>query len=303
MMNFVHTAYRSLTEKRFYAEIIKGDISLKSGFWFIFKIQILAALFMTILLSANLVAFLPWLRTTGDKLLEPGTEIVLRGGVLKTNANPIVIAIRDIKNGSTDTTAPDVNSALNQSAQDVVKNNQNELVNLLVIDTTASTTLEALDARKTFVLVTQEGMVIKGDRQGNAEITMFSGFKDFDLKIDQQWVKDKTSWIIAFSKFIPFIAFFFFLIVMYMGTLIAALIYALFTHFVFRAMKEGQSFKTSMTIGLYSRVFATVLGIIGFIIPIIRSNLFLIPLELIFIIYMIKDIKIRSKTDVVIENE
>jgi len=290
-MKFFKTLFRAITDKTFYSEIISGEHKVRSGFWFVFKIQVLAALFMTILLSISLSAFIPWLKTSTQSILEPGTEIVIKDGVLRSNTNPIVVSAKDVlPPGSSDLS---MQSATSTTEMGITQGNS-RVKNLIVVDTTASTTIAALVERDTYVLVTQEGIVSRGDQRGKVTINTFEMFKGEEIRINRDWLIGKAAWISNFAKFVPFIAFIFFLIVFYIGSVIASLIYGLITMLIFALMKHKQSFSTSLKVGLYSRAFATVLGIIGFIIPVIRENIFLMPLEIIFIFYMIKDIRFKG---------
>lgn len=302
-MKFFHTLINSLTKKDFYLSVIRGE--KKIGFGFVFKLQIIAALFLTILLSINIAQVLPAIDNLAQNILPKGAEVLVKDGRLETNSNPIVVPLPQdersvrIKQSIVDTTNQVISTNEGQANPGITSTSTIAsavpvsvlgIKNLLVLDVTASTTPADLEKKDTFVLVTADGIIFKGDT-GRITITQFKDMKDLDLVIDEKWLLEKTAWIKDFARFLPFIAFFFLLATLYIGALFASLLYGFAAWLIFRLLKKPQPFKTAYSIGLYSRTFATVIGLVAFLIPFIGSNFVIVPLEVLFILLMIKDVR------------
>jgi maltodextrin utilization protein YvdJ len=315
MMKFLRTLFDTLLSKDFYHSVIRGEKNI--GFGFVFKLQIVAALFLTILLSINISTVMPFLDRVARDILPDGAEVIIKDGILDTNTNPIVVPFPEKSKGvftlkglNLDSSSDAIiqESALNEVIPSTVSGTLStdgsetikkpDIKNVLVLDITASTTPDVLLKKNTLILVTAEGVIVKND-SGRFSISYFRDVKDLDVSIDETWLISKAEWAKGFARFIPFIAFVFLLLSLFVGSLIAALLYGFGTWLMFKLLKKPQPFVVAYSIGLYSRTFATCIGLLTFIIPVFGSNLIIIPLELAFIFIMIKDIrKAHSHTDI-----
>jgi hypothetical protein len=315
MMKFLRTLFDTLLSKDFYHGVIRGEKNI--GFGFVFKLQIVAALFLTILLSINISTVMPFLDRVARDILPDGAEVIIKDGILDTNTNPIVVPFPEKSKGvftlkglnldsSSDTTVSDsvVSDEVLGTVTDTATSNDSEITkkpdikNVLVLDITASTTPEVLLKKNTLILVTAEGVIVRND-SGRFSISYFKDVKDLNVSIDENWLISKSEWAKGFARFIPFIAFVFLLLSLFVGSLLAALLYGFATWLMCKLLKKPQPFIVAYSIGLYSRTFATCIGLLAFIIPFFGSNLIIVPLELAFIFIMIKDIrKAHSHTDI-----
>ncbi len=264
-MKFFHTLVGSLTRRDFYKHILSG--TEKTGFFYIFKLQVLSALFLTILLSIGISGILPSIEKTAKEILPPGAEIIIKNGELKTNTNPIIVPIpSSIDDGSSDRSLP---------------------TNAIVLDITASTTVADLEKKDTFVLVTAEGIITQNPN-GKVTMSFFKNIQDADLVIDENWLAQKSAWLKNFAKYIPFIAFFLILGGLYLLSLFTALIYGLFVYLMLKIVKTPKSFRIAYSVGLYSRTFAVLLALFAFVLPIFAVSPFNIVLQLLFLLLMLR---------------
>lgn len=304
MMKFLKTIADSISSKDFYLGIIRKEKNM--GYGFVFKLQIVAALFLTILLSINISTVLPYLDKMARDILPEGAEIIIKEGILETNTNPITIAFPPNtseffnleKNKTSTSTFNQKTELAGSDGTDLIESKSSgndmprisDVKNVIVLDITASTTPEDLIEKNTLILVTSEGVIVRNDT-GRFSISYFNDVKNLNISIDEEWLISKVNWTKDFAKFIPFIAFVFLLLSLFVGSLLAALLYGFGTWLIFKFLKKPQPFLTAYSIGLYSRTFATVLGLLTFIIPVIGKNWIIVPLELFFIYYMIKDVR------------
>jgi hypothetical protein len=273
-MKFLRTISNSLANKNFYQELLHNPHPkpIKKAIWYIFRVDVLAALFVTIILSVNIFAVLPKIESAARQILPPGTEILIRNGELTTNTNPIVVPIPH-------------NGSFTASSTDGAGND-----NLLVLDVTSSTTIEALDARKTVILITGEGIISHGSNS-RYSLAKFSNFRELNVAIDEAWLLNKVSWLKTFAKFVPFLAFFLVLAVMFASSLFFSLIYALLILLIMKIQKKNHPYSTAYVVALYSRTFGLALGLVSFVIPFIGINSISVALQLIFLTFMLMNKK------------
>ena len=277
-MKFLRTITNSLLSKDFYVDILRNEHpkQVRKGIWFLFRLYVVVALFLTVMISINISAVIPRLDAVARDLLPTGAEIVIRDDGLTTNTNPIIIAM-----------PADVN-VKNQPATstDAVAAKPAKVENLLVLDITASTTVDDLEERNTIALVTADGFIFQGEN-GRYSIGKFSNLKDLNVTIDEEWLVAKVAWMKGFMKFIPFVAFFFVLVGLFASSLFVCLIYALIILLIMKIQKKDHPFATAYTIALYSRTFAIVLGLLAYLMPFFGSNTVSVALQLIFISFML----------------
>ncbi len=283
LMKFFRTITNSLVSKDFYAGLLQNPHPkpVRKGLWYLFRLYILVALFLTILISINISAVIPRFDAVARDILPPGAEIVIQNGMLTTNTNPIIIAMPKDSSALSSKTGEGANAVSTSSDITVVR-----VENLVVLDITASSTIEALHDRNTLALVTSDGFIFQGDN-GRYTIGKFSNIKDLDVTIDEEWLVNKVAWLKGFAKFVPFIAFFFILAGLYATSLLACVLYALIILLIMRIQKKNHPFATAYVIALYSRTFGIVLGLLAYVIPFFGINTVSVAIQLIFIAYML----------------
>lgn len=267
-MKFFHTLAGALYRREFYKKVLQG--TEKTGFLYVFKLQVLCALFLTILLSIGISGLLPSIEKTAAEILPPGAEIIIKNGELKTNTNPIVVSVSDIVQD-----------------EKIKTQDGKQPTNMFVLDITASTTPASLEKKDTFVLVTSEGVIARNP-QGTTNIRFFQDMKDLDVVIDEQWLAQKTAWLKHAARYVPFIAFVLILAGLYVLSLFMALIYGLFAFIILKIMKNPKPFKVAYSIGLYSRTFAVFLSLIAFILPVFAVSPFNIVIQLLFLVFVLR---------------
>lgn len=276
-MKFLRTITNSLVSKDFYAEILASDQpkQVRKGMWYLFRLYVVAALFLTVLLSINISSMIPRFDAIARNILPPGAEVIIRNGALTTNTNPIEIAFPE--NAKEQAVAIDPDAALSVE----------KAKNLLVLDITASSTVEALVSRSTVILVTSDGFVFQGD---NARYTIgrFANIKDLDVTIDEAWLVSKVEWMKGFLKFFPFVAFFIILGGMYASSLLACVFYALLIMLMMRINKTSHSFATAYVVALYSRTLALAIGLVAYVVPLFGLGTVSIAIQLIFMAWMLR---------------
>ncbi len=268
--------------KDFYSDILHNDHpkKVRKGIWYLFRVYIIVALFLTILVSINISAVLPKLATTAHTILPEGAEVTIQNGVLTTNTNPLVIPLPpgEARSG-VDAVASSSRSDARASAIDVT--------NLLVLDVTASTSIEDLESKDTLALLTSDGFIFKGEN-GRYSVGKFANLKDLDVTIDEAWLVEKVEWVKGFAKFVPFIAFFFILATMFASSLFFSILYALIIMLILKVQKRSTTFPTAYVIALYSRTFSLAIGLIAYVLPFFGKNTVSIILQLIFIVLMLR---------------
>lgn len=273
-MKFFRTITNSLVSKDFYTDILHNDHpkKVRKGLWYLFRVYIIVALFLTVLISINISAVLPRIASTARSILPPGAEITIQNGLLTTNTNPIVIPLPQTEMSQSATTS--------QASRTGAKN-------LLILDITASTTIQDLEDRNTIALVTSDGFIFKGDN-GRYSLGKFSNFKDLNVTIDENWLIQKAEWIKGLAKFVPFIAFFFMLITLYLSSLFFSIFWALIIMLILKVQKREAEFGTTYVIALYTRTFALVIGLLAYLLPFFGRDMVSVILQLIFITFMLR---------------
>ncbi len=294
-MKFFRTITNSLVSKDFYADLLQNPHPkpIGKGLWYLFRLYVVVALFLTILISISISSVLPRFDAAARSILPPGAEIVLRDGVLSTNTNPIIIPMPDyaeVPVSKTGEGANDISTSTGVAFADIS--------NLLVLDITASTTIDVLEEKDTLALITSDGFVFQGDN-GRYTIGKFSNVKDLDVTIDEAWLIEKSQWLKGFAKFVPFVAFFFILFGLYAMSLLACLFYALIILLIMRIQKKDHPFSVAYVIAMYSRTFGLAIGLLAFIIPFFGINTVSIAIQLIFVTFMI----MSKKAIIVTEDE
>jgi hypothetical protein len=280
LMKFFRTITNSLVSKDFYIGLLSNDHpkQVKKGLWYLFRLYVLVSLFLTILISISISAILPRFDDLAKNILPPGAEVVIQDGVLTTNTNPIIIPLPDGASARVATS-----SLVETGSVGSLEN----IRNLLVLDITASSTVEALAEKNALVLVTSDGFIFQGDN-GRYTIGKFANFEDLELSIDEEWLVSKVEWAKGFAKFIPFIAFFILLIGLYASSLLACLIYALIILLIMKIQKRDHPFSKAYIVAIYSRTFGLALGLLAYLIPFLGINTVSIALQLIFIAFMLR---------------
>lgn len=273
-MKFFRTITNSLVSKDFYTDILHNDHpkKVRKGLWYLFRVYIIVALFITVLISINISAVLPRIATMARNILPPGAEVTIQNGVLTTNTNPIVIPLPQSQVNPNASSTPSV---------------VDDEKNLLVLDITASSSIQDLEDRNTLALVTSEGFIFKGDN-GRYSLGKFANFKEMNVTIDENWLVQKADWVKGLAKFVPFIAFFFLLITLYASSLFFSLIWALIITLILKVQKREVAFPTAYVIALYSRTFALAIGLLAYLLPFLGRNMVSVTLQIIFIILMLR---------------
>lgn len=259
----------------------RSNENIKGGLWFVFKLYIVASLFLTILLSINISTILPKFDDAARNILPPGAEIIIEDGVLSTNTNPIIIPMP--KNGA----MPVVDS---YNFEPNATGTPAEPVNLLVLDITASSTPEDLTARGTVMLVTSEGFIFSGN-DARYTVGRFKDIENLNVTIDEEWLVAKIEWAKGFARYIPFIAFFGILIVFYFSSVFASVFYGFIIWLMLKMLRRPASFGTAWTVALYSRTFALLIGLLSFGIPLFAMDSVSIMLQIVFVLLMIMERK------------
>ncbi len=292
-MKFFRTITNSLVSKDFYADLLQNPHGkpVKKGLWYLFRLYVIVALFLTILISINISAVLPRLDAAARNLLPSGAEIVLKDGSLTTNTNPIIVPVpksAEPLHARTGEGANDASTSTPASLEDVA--------NLIVLDITASSSIEALRERDTLALITSEGFIFQGEG-GRYTVGRFSNIKDLDVTVDEAWLVQKAEWLKGFAKFIPFVAFFLILAGLYATSLLACVFYALIILLIMRIQKKDHPFGTAYVIAMYSRTFAIALGLLAYVIPVFGIDTVSIAAQLIFITLMLRSRKSIINTE------
>ncbi|MFM2384121.1 MAG: hypothetical protein RIQ72_693 [Candidatus Parcubacteria bacterium] len=272
-MKFFYILTKSISSKQFYGEVIGGKHP--TGFMFLAKVQVLVALFMTILVSIQISSVLPTLEQKMASVLPEGAEIILKEGRLQSNTNPITVPLSQGKEIGDGTSAASIPN------------------NLFVIDVTASTTEEEFHTKNTFMLITSEGIVY-GESGKKISTNYFTEIKDVDMVIDKQFLTDKAKTIKEYAKFLPFILFIVLLIVLYVMALFTAFMYAVFVFIMFKVMKIGKGFKEAFAVAMYSRGFALILGVFALILPLLMIPTLSILVQILFITLMIRPARLKN---------
>ncbi len=287
-MKFFYILTQSISSKQFYGELIGGKHPI--GFIFLAKVQVLVALFLTIVISIQVSTVLPTLEQKMSGLLPEGAEIVLKDGKLSTNINPVLIpftpqdqvVVSTSTEGFRDTRA--VSSALSSSVIPA---------NLVVLDITTSTTEESLRARDTLMLITQDGIVY-GEPGKRVSSSYFTEISSVNLVIDRAFLTEKAIQLKQSAKFLPFILFIGVWVVLYAMALFTALMYAIFVYTMFKIMKIGKGFKVAFSVAAYSRGFALLLGAFALLLPILMIPTLSILIQLLFITLMIRPARLKN---------
>lgn len=287
-MKFFYILTKSISSKQFYGELI-GD-KHPIGFMFLAKVQVLVALFLTILISIQVSAMLPTLEQKMGSILPEGAEIILKEGKLTTNINPVLIPFtpqgRATVSTSTDSTGD--TKAVSPAGSPAIAP-----ANLVVLDITASTTEESLRSRDTFMLITQDGIVY-GEPGKRVSSNYFTEISSVNLVIDKAFLIEKAVQLKQSAKFLPFVLFIGLWIVLYAMALFTALMYAIFVFIMFKVMKIGKGFKVAFSVAVYSRGFALLLGAFALILPILMIPTLSILIQLLFITLMIRPARLKN---------
>ncbi len=287
LMKFFRTITNSLVSKDFYAELLSNTHPkpVRKAMWYLFRVYIIVALFLTVLISISISAIIPRFDAAAKNILPPGAEIVVDNGVLTTNTNPIVIAMPEDANAPGLRTEAGRGAVISTSSD--AEGGIDKVRNLIVLDVTASSTVEALEQKDTLTLITSDGFIFRGDG-GRYTIGKFANIKDLEVAIDEEWLVSKVQWLKGFAKFVPFVAFFFILAGLYAASLLACVFYALIILLIMKIQKKDHPFSTAYVVALYSRTFALAIGLLAYIIPFFGINTLSIALQLIFIAFMLK---------------
>lgn len=261
-MKFLHTFIGSLNRKGFYKRIIEGKEGI--GFGYLFKLEIIAALFIVTIISINISSVLPTLDEQAGKILPEGAEIIIKNGALKTNVNPVTIPMP----------AGVVGEA-------------KHIDNFLVLDITANLDKDDLVKENALILINSEGIISRPDGR-NIDTVKFSEIPGLNLTLDQEWFIAKATWLKSAAKFVPFLLFAPLVVSFYILALFWSLIYGLLAYWILRMHKRKVPFKVAFAIGLYSRTFALVVTLFMLIVPVLNIAVLSIPLNIFFIYAMLR---------------
>lgn len=261
-MKFIHKFIQALKRKSFYSNVLNNKESI--GFGYLFKLEIIATLFIVVIISINISSVLPTLDKKARELLPVGAEIIIKDGVLRTNVNPIII--------------PMPNGVVGKAA---------EIKNFLVLDVTTALKRDDLVEKDALILINGEGIISRTDGV-NTETTRFSEIPGLNIMLDQEWVINKATWIREHAKYVPFLLFTPILVGFYLLALFWSLVYGLFAYILLKVHGAHKSFRVAFSVGLYSRTFSLVLSLFMLIIPFLNIALLAIPLNLFFIYSMLK---------------
>jgi hypothetical protein len=191
MSNIFVRIGQSVFSPKFYSELIP---SKQGGFGYLLKLSLLIALVYTIAMG---VWFVPVSRVFLD---EGGKQIV--------EAYPQDLVVK-FENGevSTNSDAPYI---IPMPADD--SGVKPEHANVIVIDTAAEATPEALDTADAFVLVTKTAVAFRQDTQGQVRIQDFKSFgnEKFELSADtvKSWVDSTLPKLKSAAPFLLILVFF-----------------------------------------------------------------------------------------------
>ncbi len=261
-MKFLSLFIASLNRKSFYKSVLDGKE--KMGFTYVAKLEVVATLFIVIIVSINISGILPTLDKKARTLLPAGAEIIIKDGALLSNINPVII--------------PMPNGVVGEAKQHA---------NLFVLDTTTELTKEDINKKDTFILVNSEGVISRTDGV-STDVTKFSEIPGLDISLDQEWFIERATWIREHAKYVPFLLFFPILVSFYLIALFWALIYGLLAYIILRMHGLQKPFKIAYSIGLYSRTFGLVVSLFMLIVPVLNIAILSIPLNIFFIYSMLR---------------
>lgn len=275
-MKFLALFIASLNRKSFYKSILDGKE--KMGFTYLAKLEVIATLFIVIIVSINISGILPILDKRARTLLPPGAEIIIKDGTLISNVNPVIV--------------PMPNGVVGEAKQHK---------NLFVLDTTTELTKDDINKKDTFILVNKEGVISWTDGV-SVEVTKFSEIPGLNISLDQEWFVNRATWIREHAKYVPFLLFMPILIGFYIIALFWALIYGLLAYVILKMHGVHKPFKIAYSIGLYSRTFGLVVSLFMLIVPVLNIAILAIPLNIFFIYSMLRQ-TLPKKTGHVLVNK
>ena len=174
MKNFLKSIKKSLSDKSFYQEIAAGQEQTKVRY--MFGLATIATLIILSLFTiTSYTHMIPELRTIVTENIKPDLVLTLKSGELSLN-QPVPYAFT-------------------QSSK-----------NMIVIDTNASTTFDALDTYKTAVFINKTNLILRKS-SGEVRLIPLKGMPDFTLTqasvLHMIDVGARYLWILVLIAFIP----------------------------------------------------------------------------------------------------
>lgn len=248
-IHFFNDLAKSIYGPAFYTEARSG--SLKKAFGYFFKLALLAALLLTVILGVRIGPALSRILSPDGitqvvNVFPADLQIMVKKGQVSSNMKePYAVPF-----------PPDLKTAY--------RNSSALPENIFVLDTGAPATVDSFDRSKTLILLTKEYMITQKNNGRELSIQRLSSFPDMTL--DRQSIAGWLAQVQPFFKFvIPFLlvsAFAVLFISNSIGYLLIVLILSFIAWLVFKLRKSVFRYAELYKLGLYATTLAIAADVI-----------------------------------------